>query len=613
MKIIPVPKKITMGEGTLSLKDARIAVDAKCDIRITKAAVTLKGEIEAVAGCFVKLGAALGKPSDKAVYVAEGVGGDEGYTLKVTKDGVEILGNSAAGAFYAIQTLRQMIKEYGIELPVCEIEDRPDFASRGFYHDITRGRVTTLETMKKITAQLAYFKINELQLYVEDAFYFKEFEGIITTDECMTAEEMTELDDFCYNNFIELVPSLSTFGHLYTLLQSEKWRHLCEYENWQPYHIFWLEKQAHHTLDVSHPGSIEIVKSMIDQYVPLFRSKKFNICCDETFDLCKEKNKDKDAGEEYFKFVAKIIEHVKSYGKEVQMWGDIVLEHVEQAKAQLSDVMMLTWNYTKVPNEEMVKVISEAGLKQIICPGTSSWNRFIEEIDRSLPNITGLAQYGYKYGAEGILNTNWGDFGNICSWNCEMYGMVIGAEAGWNPSKKNIDEDFEMAASLLLYNCADKNIVRLIYDMGMCERTCDWMEFMYWYSANTKENRVTLLPVDCEKAIENNVRIDEIAVELKDALEEGPILTDLILACRAIKMINKVALMIADHPDYQDRPSIRAEWRAWFVDYKQAWLRDDKVSQVERIGQVVDTFADLPCNSSRKPIDDGIERVVRNT
>ena len=38
-------------------------------------------------------------------------------------------------------------------------------------------------TVKEIADQLSYFKINELQLYVEDAFDFAEFDGIITKEE----------------------------------------------------------------------------------------------------------------------------------------------------------------------------------------------------------------------------------------------------------------------------------------------------------------------------------------------------------------------------------------------------------------------------------------------
>ena len=595
MKIIPVPKKIIQKSGSFDLTGVTVAVKYPGDRRLAARAADLKSDIESVIGESVKLCAALTDPYPevKTVFIEADDGETEGYTISICGDGVRIKGESAAGAFYGMQTLRQMIKEFGKALPACEIEDRPDFPERGFYHDITRGRVPTLKKLKEIAAELSYFKINELQLYVEDAFAFREFEGIITADECLTAAEMSELDTFCYEHFIELVPSLSTFGHLYRLLQSDKYRHLCEYEDWHPWQIYWLEKMAHHTIDVSNPESFELIKSMIDQYVPLFRSNKFNICCDETFDLCKGRNTGKDEGEEYFKFVSKIIAHVKSYGKTVQMWGDIVLNHPEKMHMLPPDTVMLNWNYEKAANEQNVKTFAASGMTQVVCPGTSSWNRFVEEIDRSFGNISSLAKYGYENGAKGLLNTNWGDFGNICPWSCEMYGMVIGAERAWNPVGE-IGEEFENAASSLLYGVTDRNMVRLVYDLGQSERTCDWMLFVYWYSANTKEGRKTELEVDPEKCKANIARADEILCEFIEAgATDDPVFVDLRLAARAVKLMNKIHLMIKGDEDFQDRVALKAEWAEWFKEYKAAWLRDDKPSQIEMIGEFLDSLTTL--------------------
>ena len=319
MKIIPTPRLVEEKEGFLSLANvAEISVNLGSDNRIAKIAAKLKGEIEELTGISLKLTCA--DAEGIAVHIEHGAEG-EGYTLDICGEcGICVNGKGAAGAYYAIQTLRQIIHEYGDTLPYCHIEDEPDFCERGFYHDVTRGRVPTLECLYRIADELAYYKINALQLYVEDAFSFVEYDGIMTADNVLNADEIIALDDYCYDNFIELVPSLATFGHLYNLLQSDRWKHLCEYEDWHPWQVYWMEKMAHHTIDVSNDESIKVVGSMIDQFIPLFRSNKFNICCDETFDLCQGRNKGKDEGEEYFKFLKKIIDHVKSRGKTVMMW-----------------------------------------------------------------------------------------------------------------------------------------------------------------------------------------------------------------------------------------------------------------------------------------------------
>ena len=100
-------------------------------------------------------------------------------------------------------------------------------------------------------------------------------------DDGITAEEILELDDYCYENFIDFIPSLSTFGHLYRLLETKEYKHLCELPDYVDSSHYWNERMPHHTIDPSNPESIEIIKSLIDQYVPLFTSNKFNICCDD--------------------------------------------------------------------------------------------------------------------------------------------------------------------------------------------------------------------------------------------------------------------------------------------------------------------------------------------
>ena len=78
----------------------------------------------------------------------------------------------------------------------------------------------------------------------------------------------------------------------YEALRSKTYNHLCELEGKADDPFSWVDRMRHHTLDVSNEESLDFVKSMIDQIMPLFRTKKFNICADETFDLGKGKNKE---------------------------------------------------------------------------------------------------------------------------------------------------------------------------------------------------------------------------------------------------------------------------------------------------------------------------------
>lgn len=592
MNIIPMPKKYVERSADFSFAKRSITLDVTCDTRVMRAALTLKKDIEKRSHSFVKVSQSS-TPAAGDIFITVSDKGGDGYSITADEGGITLSGDSLHGAFYGIQTLRQIIKlSNSLQVKEFEIEDSPDFADRGFYHDVTRGRVPKLETLKSLVDMLAYFKINTLQLYVEDAFDFAELDGVMKKDDVLTAEEIVELDTYCHERFIELVPSVSSFGHLYNLLQSEKYSHLCEYESYEPTQHYWIEKMAHHTIDISNPQSIEVIKSLLDQFMGLCRSDKFNICCDETFDLCRGRNAGKDAGEEYFRFVMQIIEHLRSRGKTVMMWGDIVLHHPEKMELLPKDLIMLNWCYMKEPVEENVKIFQRSGLTQYVCPGTSSWNRFIEETDRAYGNITAMAKYGYENGAVGLLNTNWGDYGNLCSLVGARYGMVVGAERSWNALGGELGEDFERAFTTLVYRWNELNpdygnIVPLLREIEGCERTAEWAQFIPWYSANYVEGKEMKMEVDeaaCRASIE---KCTEIMERLHRMNMWDVDFYELSVAAGGIRLLNTLVLHFAGY----DVGEIR--FRDWLRDFRCQWLRTSKPSQIGRIEEFIETVCSL--------------------
>ena len=419
LKLIPEVKTLQIGEGTLT-KKAVCFNGTLADCRLTKA---LK---------------ALPTANDGAVLTVEVGNEGEGYELWIEENAIRIKTQGPAGAFYAIQTLRQIFCHDTV--PCLYIKDCPDFAYRGFYHDVTRGKVPNLTSMKWLIDQMAYFKMNSLQLYVEHVFEFEETKDLIQKTGYLTKEDLRELDAYCKENFIEFVPSLSTFGHLFELLNQEKYAHLRVLKDYKAHPNRWFDRMAHHTIDPLQPESIEVIKSLIDQYTPNFETNLFNICCDETFDLSRAySGTEHDPAKLYVDFVKQIIAHLKSKGKQVMMWADILLRHPETIAEIPEDTYFLNWHYSSNPPEQDIIRFAEMGRKQIVCPGTSIWNRFCEQTAEAEKNISLMAEYGHKHGAIGVLNTNWGDFGHTCSLELSMYGMVLGAAKSWTVATQTGD------------------------------------------------------------------------------------------------------------------------------------------------------------------------------
>lgn len=199
MNLLPQVKKIETKTGVL--KTSYIApFEGVIDERLAKAVAKLP----------------TGEDGAKLVINTKG-GTSEKYILKIEENTIEITSDGLNGVFYGIQTLKQILKKK--DIPCLLIEDEPDFEYRGFYHDITRGKVPTVDTLKGLVDIMAYYKMNSLQLYVEHTFEFREIPELNEKTGYITAEEIKELDEYCYENFIDFIPSVATFGHMYEILE----------------------------------------------------------------------------------------------------------------------------------------------------------------------------------------------------------------------------------------------------------------------------------------------------------------------------------------------------------------------------------------------------------
>ncbi len=501
----------------------------------------------------------------------------EAYELNVSNQGVSIKAAGPAGAFYAVQTLRQLFEQD--QLPCVKIKDEPDFPYRGFYHDVTRGKIPTMETMKKLIDDMAYYKMNALQLYVEHTYEFEEYKDVHAKTGCLTAAQLKELDAYCAERFISFEPSLSTFGHLFELLNQDKYAHL-RVNKGELAKNAWHHRMAHHTIDPLHPESIEIIKSLIDQYEPNFTTDIFNICCDETFDLKHygKEGEEVDTGKLYIDFVKKIIAHLKAKGKTVMMWADILLEHPEVIEELPEDTIFLSWQYGAVPNEQKIIKFKDLGRTQIVCPGTTTWSRLCENPSISQRNIAKMAEYGKKHGALGVLNTNWGDYANPCSLELAMFGMIWGAEKSWSVNTP-ADEKFNDAINHLCYH--NDHFTDLLFELNTLHSLVNWNAFTLCY--HEKQNG---LPTDHRGiATVNMVTLQDGYLALKKKLDkepESPFITEMKVAAEGLCVLTELtAKMIGYNLERV------TDTKEWLAKYSKLWLEKNQPNELYRIEEMI--------------------------
>lgn len=555
MILLPQPKTLNIMEGFLQSKS--VAVKNLCsDIRIEKALRFFSNgnDVTLTIDC-------------KDLQT-------EGYVLSISENEITIKGDSAAGAFYAIQTLRQIF-EYE-KVPCLYIEDAPDMKHRGFYHDVTRGKIPTIDRLKKLIDSVAYYKMNSFQIYIEHTFPFKELGDLIEKTGYLSPDEIRELDDYCYDNFIEFIPSIATFGHLYELLQREEYKELQCLDDYKEDRVFWVCRMAHHTIDPKNEKSIKLIQSLIDQYIPLFRTDKFNICCDETFDLKNGKYKDEDTGKLYIDFVKLIISYLKSKGKKVMMWGDILLQHPETISELPKDIEFLNWAYYADPKEDQFKLLAELGCKQIVCPGTNSWSRLVENVEVADKNITTVLEHGYNFNAEGMLNTNWGDYGNPCSIEMAMRGLVLGAAKSWNRNT-NPDETFDKGINFLEYK--NENAVKYLVMLDKAHSYVNWNYFAWAYSNLKWEEKYIVEYPTQEEIVETVSLCQDVISDLKEQTwERDEYRSELLIAAEGITVIAELYAKLAGYDIVRV-----SDTNHWLSNHRKEWLKYNKESELSEI------------------------------
>lgn len=175
---------------------------------------------------------------------------EEGYTLEVSKSAILIRARTAVGAFYAVQTLRQLfppqvynarrVSNVAWKAPCCVIQDAPRFSYRGMHLDVGRHYFPPA-FVKRYIDLLAMHKMNRFHWHLtEDQGWrieIKKYPKLQSVASCRketlvghytdrpvtfdgkqycgyyTQKEVQEIVEYARQRFITIVPEIEMPGH----------------------------------------------------------------------------------------------------------------------------------------------------------------------------------------------------------------------------------------------------------------------------------------------------------------------------------------------------------------------------------------------------------------
>jgi hexosaminidase len=453
--LLPAPQQLRLTGGTFPLTDRKlILLKSKIPRDLRFSAMRFQKVLHDRLGLTWQVVASQAVPKlliGLAVELDPGfVDQAQGYELSISADGIKIIAQDAAGVFYAICTLVQIVEQAGPNLPCLEILDWPDFPARGVMLDISRDKVPTMETLFALVDKLAGWKVNQLQLYTEHTFAYHGHPEVWANASPLTGEEILDLDEFCCQRHIELVPNQNSFGHLHRWLSHPAYTPLAEVVD--GFEAPWGHLEGSFSLCPVHPGSLAFLRSLYDELLPHFSSRLVNVGCDETFDLGQGRSKDRCAeygtGRVYMDFLMQIYQEVKSRGFTMQFWADIIHTYPQIIPELPKDIIALEWGYeADYPFADHCAKFAQAGIPFYVCPGTSSWSSLAGRTQNALGNLINAAENGLKFGAIGYLITDWGDNGHWQPLPVSYLGFAAGAAYAWAVDA-NREMDVQQAVSI---------------------------------------------------------------------------------------------------------------------------------------------------------------------
>jgi hexosaminidase len=375
--IIPKPASMTQGTGTFYLRPDTIVYVQGDASETLETARYLARVLSPTKGFSLKVKPCADSERSPAgilltTHEAAATLGDEGYVLDIMPDRIVARAKRAAGFFYAVQTLRQLLPpEASLSdrtLPCLQIEDRPRFPWRGLMLDPARQFLST-DFLKRYIDLLALYKLNRLHLHLTDdtawTIEIKKYPQLTDMRRwpmrpagrargVYRHDQVRELAAYAASRHVMLVPEIEMPAHNAIpgwVLPGEV---LCSNNPYRTHQKSWDDKETSQWTEpcAANPKTLEIYQNILREVMDVFPAPYIHVGGDEYFGVawahCPEcrklietenlrrqqtdelrrlfGNKCLGSSEKYLVYrylMTRICDFVRSQGRQPVLWDDL--------------------------------------------------------------------------------------------------------------------------------------------------------------------------------------------------------------------------------------------------------------------------------------------------
>lgn len=396
--------------------------------------------------------------------------------------------------------------------------------------DIARDRVPTTETLHWLVDVLQRFGYNQLELYMEHTFAYPGHEVVWEHASPITADEMSELDGYCAERGIALVPNQNVFGHMERWLQHPQYRDRAECPD--------AERPT--TLAATEENN-DFAQELLETLTSTCRTKAVNIGGDEPWEFgtgaSKQLVEERGKGAIYAEHLARIARPWTDRGYRVQMWADVLEHHPEDAALLPDGVAPVVWLYEspaslaatvdpRAVSDEIALTdradgfarrlsgLHSRGQRPWVAPGTGVWNSVtgrtdncwenVQDAARSLVDLaTAPADGSPAVSTEGMILTHWGDYGSWEPYVLLIVPLAYASVLARDPEGATREQAHELAAEVV-----GQDVVQSVLDLGGLDVVLDF--------PNLNASRLGLQALGM-LGVDRNPSAEEIA-EVRDVL-----------------------------------------------------------------------------------------------